>query len=1120
MTSESRFRAAISAYGRAVRERMRETTISGEPEEQLRTPLDTLVRDLAALTSIGGEAVSLVGETRLADLKTRPDFAVNVNRLLCGFIEVKAPGKGADPRRYRDPHDREQWKKLQALPNILYTDGRSFALFQDGALAGDVVHLDADPDEAGADLTAPSALLRLIDNFLRWGPTPPRSARELAAVSARLCRFLRDEVSEQLALGHATLTDLARDWRALLFPEASDEQFADGYAQAVTFGLLVARVQNIDLHTEIAEAARALRRENALIGTALFVLTEGTEDEAALKTSLLTLKRVLGEVNWETVSRGDGEAWLYFYEQFLDVYDNQLRKQTGSYYTPPQVVETMVRLVDEALRDDRLFAEPRGLASANVTVADPAVGTGTFLLGLLRRIAARVAEAEGEGAVAGAIEAARARLFGFEMQFGPFAVAQLRLFAEIKALTGADARAGLNLFVTDTLGNPFVEEERLPVVLQPIARSRVEANSVKRDTPITVVIGNPPYKEKARGRGGWIEAGSEGRDEAPLQRWMPPPDWGVSAHSKHLYNLYVFFWRWATWKVFGSGDQAATGRSLPERPGIVCYITVSGFLTGPGFEAMRADLRRSTSEIWVIDCSPEGHQPPVQTRIFQGVQHAVCIVLAARRADTRADVPARVRFRALEEGRREDKFAELAAITLEDNVWTECSTQWRAPFRPAHGATWGSFAGLGEMFVYDGSGVMPGRTWVIAPDGETLERRWARLQAERDRQTREEMFYPHMRNGMPGDRHLWKNARAGLFGHLSREGSVGDDVGPCIAPTRYAFRTLDRQWIIPDARLINQPNPTLWESHSARQVFLTALDAHSPTSGPAVSICGLVPDLHHYKGSFGGRVFPLWRDAAATEPNVKPALLAALAARFGEPVSALDVMAYIAALLAHPAFTARFAEDLRQPGLRVPLTANAELFREVARLGHEVIWLHTYGERCVDPEAGRPRGAPRMAENAPRVPREGTIPGDELPEEMHYDAATGRLHVGAGFVENVTPAMWAYEVSGKNVLRQWFSYRKRDRSRPVIGDRRPPSALEAIVPAGWLPGYTTDLIDLLNVLGRLVALEERQAALLDRVLAGRLIDRADLEAEGAFATPEAAARGRGRRAAEGQGSLF
>jgi hypothetical protein len=128
---------------------------------------------------------------------------------------------------------------------------------------------------------------------------------------------------------------------------------------------------------------------------------------------------------------------------------------------------------------------------------------------------------------------------------------------------------------------------------------------------------------------------------------------------------------------------------------------------------------------------------------------------------------------------------------------------------------------------------------------------------------------------------------------------------------------------------------------------------------------------------------------------------------------------------------------------------------------------------------------------------------EPLPDMMDYDPATRRLTIGQGYVENVTPEMWAYEVSGKRVLWHWFSYRRRDRSRPIIGDRRPPSPLDSIQPEGWLPEYTTDLLDLLNVLGRLIALEPPQADLLNRICAGPLRSVEELRAAGAFSTPEA-----------------
>ncbi len=532
---------AASAYGASLKAKLSNPAAQGAPEDQLRGPLEALIRDLAATLGLREGTVALVGETTLSDLKTRPDYAVSLNGALVGFIEVKAPGKGANPQRFTDKHDKEQWARLKSLPNLIYTDGQSFGLWRDGEAAGPVVAFEGDVATAGKGLDAPDGLTPLLADFLSWTPNPPRTAKALAQTSARLCRLLRDEVEEQMARGHDGLTRLASAWRALLFPNATDAQFADGYAQAVTFGLLIARANDIPLGEGVDLAAVKLRRTNSLIGSALSLLTENEANKDALKTSLGTLARVLDVVNWHTVSRDRPEAWLLFYEEFLDVYDRALRKQTGSYYTPPEVVTAMTRLVHEALKGP-LFKRPLGLASADVTIADPAVGTGTFLLGALRQIAEAIRADQGDGAVPDAVLAAVRRIFGFELQFGPFAVAQLRLLSEIQSYLekdggGARPAPPLNLYVTDTLGNPFVEEEKLPGVAEAVAQSRRDANSVKRGQPITVVIGNPPYREKADGRGGWIEEGSGGRHQAPLDRWRPPVGWGVSAHVKHLKNL-------------------------------------------------------------------------------------------------------------------------------------------------------------------------------------------------------------------------------------------------------------------------------------------------------------------------------------------------------------------------------------------------------------------------------------------------------------------------------------------------------------------------------------------------------------------------------------------------------
>ncbi len=1126
---------AIAAFGAAAKATLDNPAITGEPEDQLRTPLVTLVKALAGLTGLAAHNTELVGETKLSDLMIRPDFAVTRKGALIGFIEVKAPGKGADPNKFSaKSHDRVQWEKLKALPNLIYTDGNAFSLWRDGKRIGDIVYLQGDVRSAGKALRAPPELLTLFETFYQWNPISPRSPRQLAEITARICRLLRDEVVEQLDRKAPGLTSLKDDWRKLLFPHASDAEFADGYAQAVTFGLLMAKARKISLKDGIDDAAKELRKSNTLIGSALRLLTEEMDEQHTLDTSLKTLTAVLEVVHWDELSGGEPEAWLYFYEDFLQQYDTVLRKKTGSYYTPPAIVSAMVRLVDEALRAPSRFNLGRGLASSEVTVADPAVGTGTFLLGVLRKIAATVEGEEGAGSVPAAITDALKRLVGFELQFGPFAVAQLRLLAELIDLVtfgkGDEASeelhkvlgSTLRLYITDTLADPDEEFGWIPHSMAGIAESRREANRIKRHEAITVVIGNPPYKEKAKGLGGWVE--DRGKHlNAPLDDWQPPVGWGVGAHAKHLRNLYIYFWRWAAWKVFGgdpfrSGTDQTAIDDWTKRKGVICFITVAGFLNGPGFQKMRADLRRDADEIWVIDCTPEGHQPPQASRVFGGVQQPVCIVMASRKANVERDTPARVRFRALPEGPKEDKFAAIAGIGLDDEGWVEAPSDWRAPFLPAGAADWVGYPALEDLFLYNGSGVMTGRTWVIAPDAQSLKDRWTRLVNETDPVAKEKLFHPQLRDGKVASRHIRKIVQQGLGSKATRPLSIISDNGFSEEPVRFAFRSFDRQWLLGDARVINDTRPVLWNGFSDHQIYSTGILAHSPTSGPALTFSALIPDLHHYKGSFGGRVFPLWSDAEARRPNIAPRLLAELGAAYGREVAAPEVMAYIAAVAAHPGYVARFAKHLKQPGLRIPLTAQAALFDEAVALGREVVWLHTFGERFAE---GRPPGPPRVTDGPePTIPAAGVLPKtlDAMPHELEYDAAERRLKIGTGYIDNVSPEVWAYEVSGKRVLSQWWSYRRKDRSKPPMGDKRPPSELSNIQPTDWLPEYTTELLAVLRVLTRLVALEPRQLDLLDRIIAGPTIDADLLRAAGGLSDGSAEAEAAGEEeGGEGDG---
>ena len=1082
----------VSRLGREWEAKLANPAVEGQPEDQLRGPFERFLSDFGA--TVGSEALrpTLVGETQISELKTRPDYAVTRQKGLIGHVELKQPRKGVDPRRYGEGHDKDQWNKLKALPNLLYCNGQAFALFRDGELVGDIVRFEEAVKSVGAKLSVPNGLEALLSDFLSWTPQPPRDIGQLAATSARLCRLLREEVEEQMAQGAEGLAGLAQDIRELLFPEWTDNDFADGYAQSVTFGLLMARARGISLDENLGAVARKLKANNGVIGAALGVLTEGTE-RARLKTSLDTMTRVLGVVDWHGLSADEDEPWLNFYEDFLQVYDKGLRKKTGSYYTPPEVVRSMVDLCEEALRTR--FDMPLGFADGGVKVVDPAVGTGTYLLGVLDRISETVESRDGPGMVPGQVRAALDRIAGFELQFGPFAVAQLRLLAEIAKLTKRRPEdvsdSELRLFVADTLADPDEDSAWIPSTLRELGQSRKDANHLKRHEPVTVVLGNPPYKNRASGLGGWVE--ERGADQrAPMDDWTPPREWGVGTHAHHLHNLYVYFWRWAAWKVFGgdpyrSGGDKADAVFSAER-GVVCFITAAGFLNGDGFQKMRADLRAQADEIWVIDCTPEGLQPAVPSRIFQGVQQPVCIVIAvktgAERIDADAPHTARTRFIELPMAHRKKKFEALLSLSLDGEGWEAVPDEPRAPFLPKRGAEWAGYPGIQDLFENDYSGVKPGRTWPVSADTDSLERRWKALTKENDSARKSILFRP----APDGTRTLDRVLRDGVPSHEYRDTSVGFDRANVVSPVRYGYRSFDRQWLVPDKRLIDRDRKELWRDMSAKQIFAFALNRTSPSAGPAITFSSLVPDNDFYKGSAAGRVLPLWADAEASRPNLRPAVLDTLSESYGTEVGAEDLFAYIAAVAAHPGYTETFADELRRPGLRLPVTLDAELFAEAAELGRRVVWLHTYGERFTGPD--RPAGAPRVP-NGPRIPEGGAMPSDAegyKAMELRYDAAARRLHLGTGHVDGVAPEVFAYEVSGMRVIPQWFSYRRWDRSRPIIGDRRPPSPLNDIKPERWLPEYTSDLLDLLHVLTGLVRMEGEQADLLRRIVEGEDMD--------------------------------
>ncbi|SEC01535.1 N-6 DNA Methylase [Streptomyces sp. 2131.1] len=1071
--------SAVAEFGRASKVKL---SGGGGPEASVRGPLEALLKVVGERHQ--QHEVSWHDEYSIPDLGVRPDYAVRAAGELTGYIELKRHDLPVDPSTFSKPN-KEQWEKLRNLPNVLYTNGTEWRLFHDGQQVGGTVWFSGSLKSAGPALTPadPAAFDTLLRMFLNWKPPKISHVSRLVQHIAPLCRLLRSTVLEQLAaerkssaaeddLRARPFTGLKNEWRRLLFPTADDATFADGYAQAVTFALLLARSEDI-LAPDVGlhDVGRGLDADHALMGRALQLLTDNVNDR--FRVTLELLQRTITGVDWAAIRAGNRDAYLHLYENFLTVYDPALRQKSGSYYTPHQVVEEMVRLTEEVLRTR--LGQQAGFGEDDVRIVDPAMGTGTYLHTVIERVAEQAADRYGPAMAPDAIARLATRLYGFELQMGPFAVAELRTSDLLKRHRAPVPEGGLSLFVTDTLDNPFVEDEYLHSY-DALSASRRRANHIKANTPVNVVIGNPPYDDKAENRGGWVEKRGSSQ-EAPLLDDFRLPGNGRYEHV--LKNMYVYFWRWAAWKVFDAHQD--------DRHGVVCFITPSGWATGPGGRGMRQYLRQTCDEGWVINLSPEGQRAEVATRPFPGVAQPLAICVFVRRAgvERRADHAAPVHYRAVS-GSRGDKYRQLREVHLDDDGWKATHPAGHRPFTPVTQSGWEEFPALDDLFPWGSPGVKANRSWVSSPSQETLRRRWATLIREPDPAVKSELFKETR------DRTLGVK-KAPLPGRPARSRALGEETDDRPETVRIALRSFDRQWLIADNRVLDYPRPDLWAAVQHGQLFLNQQSSHQINSGPAVVATHLIPDTDHFNGR-GGRVMPILHPDGS--PNTAAGLLPHLTRTLrGEPVTVADLAAYTAAVTGHSAFTERFAEDLLTPGVRLPLTRDAKLWNRATALGRDILWASTYGERFADPPAGRPAADVGFPSGDERQVRYLTHIGGTVPNTVSYDPGTETLRVGEGTFAPVPEAVWAYHVGGMRVVNKWFGYRK---AKPTSKRTSP---LDDIHVESWPPEWTTELIELLCVLRRLTDLAPAQTTLLTDILAGEVITSAQLVAEGVTLPP-------------------
>lgn len=1112
------FNSLIAEFGRQVRENLRFG--EGEPEAQLTNPVATLLQDFGALHSmkvvtVRETSLKTAGGGLVSEGLVRPDYAIMVDGVLTGYVELKAPGKNIDPASFnKKSHEYKQWQRLRNLPNLLYTNGTEWRLYRYGepvltSTGYDAAHMHGSFSGHGT-LGAPDALATFFLSFLRWSPSPITSADQLVETLAPLAALLREEMLLGLSAQEKTykaeqakakkkgeedsvfpppLVGLRKDWRDTLAPSTSNEEFADSFAQTVVFSLVVALSEGHELSLEtFSTMAGRLRSQHGLLGNALGLLTEHLDEKSSLYNALAVIVRVMGAASWKYISGGKSDVYLHLYEHFLKVYNPEQRKKTGSYYTPVEVVDQMVRLVDDALRT--YLGKEHGLASEGVSVIDPAMGTGTYPLSVMHKVART--ESLAPAARTRALNRLAKNLYGFELQSGPFSVAELRLNQTLKELGADIPEDGLNLYVADTLSDPYAKQK--PVngnTLRLLSQLSNKATRVKREVPIQVCIGNPPYKVRADKMGGWVNFGPRSKDDSSsIMEDFRAPSLGRKKHV--LNNLYVYFWRWAFWKVFEDSFRALEGQSdNAQRAGVVCFITASGYLRGPGFKIMREYIRRSSSRGWIINVSPEGKRPPAKNAVF-AIETPVSIALFLREENTDEETPADIRYVALH-GTFAEKMQGLAALDLDGAEFEPVRSGWGDKFAPEAEGDWDSYPELEDLYAKFYPGVKPNRTWVYAPSESILQERWAELIEGTDLKVRAERFKETASIGIARG----KDPLSGVDTFQGSKESLNDQIVRELIPdtpniVQVGYRSFDRQYILADSRLLHRASPDLWEHRVPGQIFIVEQNAHYPKAGPGLYFSALIPDMDAFNNR-GGRAHPVLNVNGT--PNLTESAAQMLHERFGDNAPG-DLVYYLAALTGHPGYVRTFDKPLQQAGIRIPLTADPELWERAVQLGKQIVWLHTYGERG-EPLPGMqylhqlPEGADYtlptptvdMGKTMPeKKPSFSPDPVDSLSEEKN-NPAMGTVSFGQARCENVEKRVFDYTIGGNQVLGLWAKYRLK---KP---ETKWSSSLNDIVQREWPEAWSEEYERLLYTLTHLVHLEPAQEKLLDEVLAGEQIFR-------------------------------
>jgi len=979
-----------------------------------------------------------------------PDFRIwDGKQHIVGYIEAKAPT--VDNLDLKE--DSEQLKRYRhTFPNLILTNFFEFRLYRNGTLIDKVligrpfiVHkLKAIPP-----VEKESDFLNLLEKFFSFSLPKVYNAKTLAIELAKRTRFLKDEViAEELieeGAGKGFILGFYEAFKKYLINGLSKEGFEDLYSQTITYGLFAARTRSEKgfnrklAYDNIPHTIGILRDVFKFISLGdLPKQMEWIIDDISEVLAVTDVKNILHQYFHEGKGK---DPIVHFYETFLAEYDPKTREKRGVYYTPEPVVSYIVHSLHNILKEH--FNRTDGLASASVTVLDPAAGTLTFLAETAKLAVEEFVSKYGEGGKENFIkEHVLKNFYAFELMMAPYAVGHLKmsfLLEELGYKLQEDDR--FKLYLTNTLEMEELAQSELPGMSSLSEESHL-AGKVKKEQPILVILGNPPYsgisanlseKEVTITKGQWyvtnyqiqedkvnayfklISQTKKARQEikARQKTWIGEliehykiidGQWLKEKNPKWLQDDYVKFIRFAQWKINQAGE------------GVLGFITNHSYLDNPTFRGMRQSLMNSFNEIYILDLHgsslkkekcPDGSKDQNVFDIRQGVAIAIFIKIKGKKKCSvyRSDIW----------GLRENKNDWLLDNDIKTTNWQKVSPKSEFYlFIPRDERLLGRYEAyhkVTDIFPLNGVGMTTARdSFVIDRDKNTLLNRIRLFKNSKYSDDDLHAFFEINRKKGWSIRKAWNMLQ-----------SISDsDLNKFILPVLY--RPFDVKWIFYHDSIVWRTVKRVMKHMIQENLAFLFTRPQSPQFEFSVLVSKKIIDQcvvgNKSAGAGISYIAPLYiyhstdkEDlfSHAKETNISPELFQILKEEYKKELGPGEIFYYIYAVLYSNIYHTKYAEFLRIDFPRVPFTKDYELFSKIAGLGQRLVDLHLLKSVEIDQPIAKFQGK-----------------GDDRVDKLRYDEKEKRTYINESqYFEGITKEIWEYQIGGYQVCNKWLKDRKK-----------------------------------------------------------------------------------------------